>query len=97
VSSGGGGVGGNTETAADVQELNDKQAMRDLEAADELIGHHHLVKQGIPALNGVDEGQEGAGHEAHQDAREETANETVKKQLGRNKMLQLFGSKVASS
>ena len=97
MSSGGGGVGGNTETAADVQELNDKQAMRDLEAADELIGHHHLVKQGIPALNGVDEGLEEAGHDAHQDAREETANETVKKQLGRSKMLQLFGSKVASS
>ena len=92
------GGGGNPETAADVQELNDKPAMRDLAAADELIGHHHLDKQGIPALNGVDEGQEGAGHEAHQDAREEeTANETVKKQLGRNKMLQLFGSKVASS
>ena len=80
-----------------MQELNDKQAMHDLEAADELIGQHHLDKQVIPALNGFHEGQEEAGHEAHQDAREETANETVKKQLGRNKTLQLFGSKVASS
>ena len=91
------GGGGNPETAGDVQELNDRQAMRDLEAADELIGHHHLDRQGIPALNGVDEGLEEAGHEGYQDAREETANETVKKQVGRNKTLQLFGSKVASS
>ncbi len=91
------GGGGNPQTAAVVQDLNDKPAMRDLAAADELIGHHRLDKQGIPALNGVHEGHKEAGHEAHQDAREETANETVKKQLGRNKMLQLFGSKVASS